>query len=94
MIGIEEPELAVHPGVLEVLAEILDEVSYVSQVVLTTHSPDLIDQVPIEHIRAVQMVDGATKVRPVSAVQVKAVHDLLFSAGELHQMEGLRPDLG
>ena len=94
LIGIEEPELAVHPGVLEVLAEILDEVSYVSQVVLTTHSPDLIDQVPIEHIRAVQMVDGATKVRPVSAVQVKAVHDLLFSAGELHQMEGLRPDLG
>ena len=93
LIGIEEPELAVHPGTLAALAENLDEVSYVSQIVLTTHSPDLIDQVPIEHIRAVKMVDGVTNVRPVSPVQVKAVHDRLFSAGELHQMEGLRPDL-
>ena len=93
LIGIEEPELAVHPGALAALAENLDEVSYVSQIVLTTHSPDLIDQVPIEHIRAVKMVEGVTNVRPVSPVQVKAVHDRLFSAGELHQMEGLRPDL-
>ncbi len=35
-IGIEEPEFALHPGVLAALAELLEEASQ------TTHSPDLI----------------------------------------------------
>ena len=46
LLGIEEPETAVHPGVLPALAEILEEASLRQQVVITTHSPDLIDRFP------------------------------------------------
>ena len=89
LLGIEEPESAVHPGVLAALAEILDEASLRQQVVITTHSPDLIDHLPIESIRAVEFVDGETKVGEVSKRQASAVRERLFTLGELHSMEGL-----
>ena len=91
LIGVEEPELTIHPGALAVLAEVMVEASYRSQVVATTHSPDLIDRLPIESLRAVEMRDGCTEVGPVSKIQTNAVLKGLFSAGELHSMEGLAP---
>ena len=90
LIGIEEPELAVHPGAMEALAEDIDEASRVSQIVLSTHSPELIDQFSIDDIRAVEMVNGATEAGNVSESQRNAIKDRLFSPGELHHMEGLR----
>ena len=45
-IGIEEPELTVHPGALMVLADLLQEAAKRSQILVTTHSPDLIDRIP------------------------------------------------
>ena len=89
LLGIEEPESAVHPGVLAALAEILEEASLRQQVVITTHSPDLIDRFPIECIRAVEFVDGETNVGKVSKRQASAVKKRLFTLGELHSMEGL-----
>ena len=89
LIGFEEPELMVHPGALPVLAEVMVEASHRSQVVITTHSPDLIDRLPVESLRAVEMRDGCTEVGPVSKTQTDAVLNGLFSAGELHSMEGL-----
>ena len=91
LIGVEEPELTVHPGALAVLAEVMVEASSRTQVVATTHSPDLIDRLPIESLRAVEMRDGCTEVGPVSATQSKAVMNGLFTSGELHSMEGLAP---
>ncbi|MYB50085.1 MAG: AAA family ATPase [Dehalococcoidia bacterium] len=90
LLGIEEPESAVHPGVLAVLAEIFEEASLRTQVVITTHSPDLIDRLPIACIRAVEFVDGETKVGKISETQAQAVKQGLFTAGELHSMEGLQ----
>ena len=43
VIGIEEPELMVHPGALEVLAELINEAAWSSQIVVTTHSPEFVD---------------------------------------------------
>ena len=91
LIGVEEPELTVHPGALPVLAEVMIETSNRSQVVATTHSPDLIDRLPIESLRAVEMSEGCTEVGPVSPRQSKAVKNSLFTSGELHSMEGLVP---
>ena len=45
LIGVEEPELTIHPGALAVLADVMVEASSRTQVVATTHSPDLIDRV-------------------------------------------------
>lgn len=90
LIGIEEPELAIHPGALIALAEDIEEASRVSQIVLSTHSAELIDQFSINDIRAVEMVNGITEAGNVSESQRNAIKERLFSPGELHQMEGLR----
>lgn len=89
LLGIEEPELAIHPGVLPVLADEFQEASLRMQVVITTHSPDFIDRFPVECIRAVEFVDGETRVGTVSERQASAVRERLFTLGELHRMEGL-----
>ena len=91
LIGIEEPELTIHPGALAVLADIMVEAAQRTQVLVTTHSPDLIDRLPIESLRAVSVEDGCTRVGPVSETQAEAVRAGLFTSGELHSMEGLEP---
>lgn len=89
-IGIEEPEFAIHPGALTALAELLDEASLVSQVMITTHSPELMDYLPVDSLRIVVMVDGETRIGKVSKRQRQVVREKLFLPGELHQIEGLR----
>lgn len=91
LVGVEEPELTIHPGALAVLADVMVEASTRSQIVATTHSPDLIDRLPIESLRAVEMRDGCTELGSVSETQSKAVMNGLFTSGELHSMEGLVP---
>ena len=90
LIGIEEPELTVHPGALAVLADLLNEASQRSQVVITTHSPELIDHVTdyrhIEKLRIVTLLNGITDIYKVSNTQAKSVKQSLFSPGELHRM--------
>ena len=86
LIGIEEPELTVHPGTVVVLGDIFKEVSRRCQLLITTHSPDLIDQLPVESLRVVELAGGRTTVGMVSHSQVEAVRQNLFSPGELHRM--------
>ena len=88
-LGIEEPEFAVHPGALTPLAELLDEASLRSQILLTTHSPELMDQLPVDSLRVVDSIDRATTIEKVADHQVKAVKENLFLPGELHRTEGL-----
>lgn len=89
-IGIEEPEFAIHPGALAGLAECLEEASETTQMVITTHSPDLIDQFSVDSLRVVDTVAGVTTIGNVSKSQIRAVRENLFSPGDLHRMEGLR----
>ena len=91
LIGLEEPELAIHPGAMAVLADTMKEASLRGQVLVATHSPDLINLLPIESIRAVTAEDGSTRVGRVAEHQLKSVKDNLFLPGELHSMEGLQP---
>ena len=75
---------------MAVLADTMKEASLRGQVLVTTHSPDLINLFPIESIRAVTAEDGSTRVGRVAEHQLKSVKDNLFSPGELHSMEGLQ----
>ena len=45
--------MAIHPGAMAVLADTMKEASLRGQVLVATHSPDLINLLPIESIRAV-----------------------------------------
>ena len=90
VIVIEEPELTIHPGALSVLAELMLEATQRTSLLVTTHSPEFIDSLPIECIRAVEMINGVTIVDEVNEQQRRAVSEGLFSPGELHRMEGLQ----
>ena len=91
LIGLEEPELAIHPGAMAVLSDTMTEASLRGQVLVATHSPELIDRLPIESIRAVTAEEGSTKAGKVADHQLESVREDLFTAGELHSMEGLQP---
>ncbi len=91
LVGIEEPELTIHPGALAVLAEVIVEAGLRTQVIVTTHSPDLIDMLPLDSMRAVAVENGCTQIGPVSEAQAETVREGLFTSGELHSMEGLEP---
>ena len=88
---IEEPEIAIHPGALAYIAELMDEVASLRmQLLVTTHSPDFLDLVPVNSIRAVELSDRGTIAEPIADDQRNAVANKLFTPGELHSMEGLR----
>ncbi len=89
LIALEEPEANLHPGALGVLAGVLKQASTRGQVLVTTHSPDLLDHLPPESFVVVEKVNGETKAGPLRHEQVEAARRNLFSPGELLRMEGL-----
>ena len=92
IIGIEEPELTVHPGALPLLMDYLRQASKQSQVIITTHSPEFLDLVKPHEVRVVERISGATSIHPMAQYQRKAVSDRLLRLGELMTMEGLRQE--
>ncbi len=90
LIGIEEPELNIHPGALAVLRDAMQLASQESQILVTTHSPELLAEFPPEAFRIVEMAGGATQVGPMAEYQKEAIRQRLFSPGELLIMEGLQ----
>jgi predicted ATPase len=93
VIGIEEPELTVHPGAIPLLFDYLRQAKTRSQVVVTTHSPELLDLVEPEDVRVVERRDGETLVTRMTADQCKLVKDGLMKLGEVMQTEGFQLDL-
>lgn len=93
LIGIEEPELTVHPGAIPLLYDFLKQASRRSQVLVTTHSPELLDQMEAEEVRVVVRGPDGTTVSPMSGPQRTAVREGLLTLGEVLRTEGLQPDL-
>jgi predicted ATPase len=85
LVGIEEPESALHPAASGVLFDALTEASDTVQVIVTTQSADLIDRddVDPDWIRAVVNDRGLTVIGAVDAVSLRALRDRRFTAGEL-----------
>lgn len=65
LIGIEEPEIALHPAAAGVLTDALWEASQHTQVLVTSHSPDLLDNdsIPDGAILAVVSEHGESQYR-------------------------------
>lgn len=93
LIAVEEPEATIHPGALESVLDLLRHASRQMQVVITTHSPELLDAkwITDQHLRIVEWTEGATRVAPVSDATRKALHDHLMGAGELLRSNALDP---
>ncbi|MFA6091942.1 MAG: AAA family ATPase [Elusimicrobiota bacterium] len=94
VVGIDEPEAALHPGAAGVLRDALREAARHTQVLVTSHSPDLLDNKSIsdDDILAVEMREGKTLIAPVDAAGRSAIQDKLYTAGELLRMNQLNPD--
>lgn len=89
LIGIEEPELSVHPGMLRLLYDFLNEASTRGQVLVTTHSPELLAQFRADDVRVVERREGVTTVGRLAEPQRKVVEDRLLTLGELMLSEPL-----
>jgi len=94
LIGIEEPETALHPAASAALREALTQAAAHTQVLVTSHSPDLLDDLDIDAdaILAVVSEGGETKIAPLDETSRQSLHDHLFSAGELLRLNQLTPD--
>ena len=94
LVGIEEPEVALHPAASGILTDSLQDASTQSQVLVTSHSPDLLDDQSIldDSIFAVVAEHGDTKIGRLEHAGRSALSDHLYTAGELLRMDQLRPD--
>ena len=94
LVGIEEPELTVHPGALPLLMDYLQQASKRSQVLLTTHSPELLNLVDADDVRVVGRSNIGTHISGMAEDQRDVVAKGLLRLGELMTTEGFRqPDL-
>src|SRR5438128_1622553 len=90
----EEPENAIFPGALSLLADEFKAAPRENrgQVILTTHNPTLLDSFDVDNVRVVEMREGKTMVGPVAKEQRDAVKDHLLTTGDLLTVEQPRLD--
>jgi predicted ATPase len=81
----DEPEKGIYPAGLTILAD--EFKSYVSkgrgQVLLTTHSPEFLDQFAPEQIRVVEMRGYSTHIGPVAPEQLEALREHCLKPSDL-----------
>lgn len=95
LIAVEEPESTIHPAATDILTSILIDGAERSQVLLTTHSPDVLDNKRLsdDQIVVVESVQGVARITPLSKTIRKVIRDKLYSAGELLRQGELQLDV-
>ena len=93
LVGIEEPEIALHPAAAGVLFDAFTEASQHVQVVVTSHSPDLLDRddLDVSIVRVVSMERGMTVIGVVDEASRRVVRDKLHTVGDLMRRNQLFP---
>lgn len=96
LIGIEEPETALHPANVNALYEALDDASRHTQVIATSQSSDLLESeyAHVDHILAVANDDGVTHIGPIDAAGRAILDKGIMSLAELHRSGQMRPEIG
>ncbi len=88
----EHPEDGIHPGALSLLAEEFLAASEEGrgQVILTTHSPGLLNCFDVDSIRVVEMDELKTSISKLAPDQIESVKERLIEAGELLTVDPAR----
>lgn len=96
LVGIEEPETALHPAAAGALMDALTEGATRTQLIVTCHSPDLLDngEVTPQMIRPVLLSNGKTVVGCLDRAKEDLLKRHLSTAGELLRLDQLEPDAG
>lgn len=94
LLVIEEPEASIHPGALGSILDVLRLACHSMQVVVTTHSPDILDAKWIEdrHLRILSWDSGSTRIDRASRAVRAALEKHLMGAGEMLRSNVLTPD--
>jgi len=95
LVTIEEPEIYIHPGAAGVLLDALRDASRREQVLVTTHSPDLLDDKDIDasSMLAVQSDErGLSQIAPLTQAERSVMRKHLYTAGELLRSNQAQPD--
>ena len=88
-------QAAIHPAAAEIVMAVLLDAARRMQVVVTTHSPDILDEKSLsdDAIRVVTKENGATSIAPVSASSRRSIRERLYSPGELLRIDELQADV-
>lgn len=94
VVVVEEPESTIHPAAIDVLVQVLKDGQHRAQVLVTTHSPDVIDNRALsdENIRAVENQRGRTVISVMGPTSRESLKQKLYTAGELMRSGELEPD--
>jgi predicted ATPase len=71
LICIDEPELGLHPDWIKVVAELLQSASARTQLIVTTHSPQLVSKLSPDQVIIAEKEDGATQLRSLSGEKLE-----------------------
>jgi hypothetical protein len=88
-LAIEEPAKDIYSRELGLTSVVLKRARWRSQVIITTHSPDLIDELPVESFLVLEKEEGITEIGPLIKYQREALDKNVFSLGEIMKMQGL-----
>ena len=85
LVGIEEPETGLHPEAASMLVDALGEASERVQVMVSSHSADLLDEKAVQDdsILAAGFKQGRTNIGPLDAAMRSVIRDRISTAGEL-----------
>ncbi len=79
---IDEPELGLHPAAISILAELIQNASKHTQLIVATQSPALIDNFSVEDVIVVSRKDGASTFERLNEKDYRAWLES-YSVGEL-----------
>jgi predicted ATPase len=93
LIGLEEPEMALHPAAASVLLSALREGARHCQILITSHSPELLDNpdIPIDSLLAVDNKDGMSRIGKIDEAGREILLKKLFTPGELLRQSQISP---
>jgi predicted ATPase len=94
VIALEEPEIAVHVGALGAVADSIQMAAKRMQVVVTTQSPELLDEKWItgDMLRVVEWSQGSTRIGSISDASRESIQKHLAGPGELLRSNALRSE--
>jgi len=93
LVGVEEPETTLHPVGVGALMKAFREAAAHTQIIITSHSPDLVDRiVDDDRLLVAQSIQGLTFVGVVDRASRDAIETRLYTPGDLLRMDQLCVD--
>ena len=94
LVGIEEPEIALHPAAAGAVLDGLRDAAEKTQILITSHSPDLLDNedLDVKSVLAVEARGGTTAIDRVDEAGRAVLGERLYTTGELLRLDQLQPD--